>query len=188
MEIVVFVQDFKLQASTLSETEEGDSSLPLTGGLTLRDYSSLPVSLSPHFLPALGLRIPLHVALSAHRLACCLLAVCLPSTPSACCPCCLHAVHTVCVLSTPSACCPHCLHAVHTICMLSTPSACCPHCLHASVATAQANVFAILGNKIVKNLKIFVEVDYLRSRGVLCQPQAIRSLVPELFDWLKIGC
>src|SRR6266702_3000699 len=149
MEIVVFVQDFKLQASTLSETEEGDSSLPLTGGLTLRDYSSLPVSLSPHFLPALGLRIPLHVALSAHRLACCLLAVCMPSTPSACCP--------------------HCLHAVHTICMLSTPSACCPHCLHASVATAQANVFAILGNKIVKNLKIFVEVDYLRSRGVLCQ-------------------
>src|SRR6266702_4486651 len=81
MEIVVFVQDFKLQASTLSETEEGDSSLPLTGGLTLRDYSSLPVSLSPHFLPALGLRIPLHVALSAHRLACY-----------------LHAVHTVCML------------------------------------------------------------------------------------------
>jgi len=39
-----------------------------------------------------------------------------------------------------------------------------------SVAMAQANVFAILGNKIVKNLKIFVEVDYLRSRGVLCQP------------------
>ena len=40
----------------------------------------------------------------------------------------------------------------------------------ASVATAQAEIFAILGNKIVKNLKIFVEVDYLRSRGVLCQP------------------
>ena len=39
-----------------------------------------------------------------------------------------------------------------------------------SVVTAQADVFAILGNKIVKNLKIFVEVDYLRSRGVLCQP------------------
>ncbi len=39
-----------------------------------------------------------------------------------------------------------------------------------SVAMAQADVFAILGNKIVKNLKIFVEVDYLRSRGVLCQP------------------
>src|SRR6266702_1713112 len=39
-----------------------------------------------------------------------------------------------------------------------------------SVATAQADVFAILGNKIVKNLKLFVEVDYLRSRGVLCQP------------------
>ncbi len=39
-----------------------------------------------------------------------------------------------------------------------------------SVATAQANVFAILGNKIVKILKIFVEVDYLRSWGVLCQP------------------
>ncbi len=33
----------------------------------------------------------------------------------------------------------------------------------ASVAMAQADVFAILGNKIVKNLKIFVEVDYLRS-------------------------
>ncbi len=32
------------------------------------------------------------------------------------------------------------------------------------------DIFAILGNKIVKNLKIFVEVDYLRSRGVLCQP------------------
>ncbi len=42
--------------------------------------------------------------------------------------------------------------------------------IRASVATAQADVFAILGNKIVKNLKIFVEVDYLRSRGVLCQP------------------
>ncbi len=39
-----------------------------------------------------------------------------------------------------------------------------------SVVTAQADVFAILGNKIVKNLKIFVGVDYLRSRGVLCQP------------------
>jgi len=39
-----------------------------------------------------------------------------------------------------------------------------------SVVTAQANIFAILGNKIVKNLKVFVEVDYLRSRGVLCQP------------------
>jgi len=39
-----------------------------------------------------------------------------------------------------------------------------------SVAMAQADVFAILGNKIVKNLRIFVEVDYLRSWGVLCQP------------------
>ncbi|SRR6266702_349136 len=39
-----------------------------------------------------------------------------------------------------------------------------------SVVMAQADVFAILGNKIVKNLKIFVEVDYLRSWGVLCQP------------------
>ncbi len=39
-----------------------------------------------------------------------------------------------------------------------------------SVAMAQADVFAILGNKIVKNLKIFVEVDFLRSQGVLCQP------------------
>jgi hypothetical protein len=28
-----------------------------------------------------------------------------------------------------------------------------------SVATAQANVFTILGNKIGKNLKIFVEID-----------------------------
>src|SRR6266702_411352 len=47
----------------------------------------------------------------------------------------------------------------------------CPRCMGmCSVAMAQANVFAILGNKIVKNLKIFVEVDYLRSRGVLCQP------------------
>ncbi len=44
------------------------------------------------------------------------------------------------------------------------------YCGSCSVATAQADVFAILGNKIVKNLKIFVEVDYLRSRGVLCQP------------------
>jgi len=32
-----------------------------------------------------------------------------------------------------------------------------------SVAAAQANIFAILGNKIVRNLKLFVEVDYLRS-------------------------
>ena len=39
-----------------------------------------------------------------------------------------------------------------------------------SVVTAQADVFAILGNKIVKNLKLFVEEDYLRSQGVLCQP------------------
>ena len=35
---------------------------------------------------------------------------------------------------------------------------------------AQADIFAILGNKIIKNLKIFVVVDYLRSWGVLCQP------------------
>ncbi len=32
-----------------------------------------------------------------------------------------------------------------------------------SVAMAQADIFAILGNKIVINLKIFMEVDYLRS-------------------------
>ena len=50
---------------------------------------------------------------------------------------------------------------------------------------AQANIFAILGNKIVKNLKLFVGVDYLRSQGVLCQPQVIQSVVPELFDQLQ---
>ncbi len=41
-----------------------------------------------------------------------------------------------------------------------------------SVAMAQADVFAILGNKIVKNLKIFVEVDYLQ----ITQEPLIRSL------------
>ncbi len=45
-----------------------------------------------------------------------------------------------------------------------------PEVVVVSVAMAQADIFAILGNKIVKNLKLFVEVDYLRSRGVLCQP------------------
>ncbi len=40
-----------------------------------------------------------------------------------------------------------------------------------SVVTAQADVFAILGNKIVKNLKVFVEVDYLRSRGSSANPK-----------------
>src|SRR6266568_1735094 len=34
-----------------------------------------------------------------------------------------------------------------------------------SIAAAQADIFAILGNKIVKDLKIFVEVDHLRSWG-----------------------
>ena len=38
-----------------------------------------------------------------------------------------------------------------------------------SVAAARAGRFATLRNKIVKNLKIFMEIDYLRSRGVLCQ-------------------
>jgi len=42
--------------------------------------------------------------------------------------------------------------------------------VQASVVMAQADIFAILGNKIVKNLNIFVEVDYLRSQGVLCKP------------------
>ena len=32
-----------------------------------------------------------------------------------------------------------------------------------SVAAAQAGRFATLRNKIVKNLKIFMEIDYLRS-------------------------
>jgi hypothetical protein len=38
-----------------------------------------------------------------------------------------------------------------------------------SVVAAQADIFAIFGNKIEENLKIFVEVDHLRSQGVLCQ-------------------
>ena len=38
-----------------------------------------------------------------------------------------------------------------------------------SVAAAQAGHFATLRNKIVKKLKIFMEIDYLRSQGVLCQ-------------------
>ena len=38
-----------------------------------------------------------------------------------------------------------------------------------SVAAAKADIFAILGNKIDKNLKIFMVVDLLISRGVLCQ-------------------
>jgi hypothetical protein len=38
-----------------------------------------------------------------------------------------------------------------------------------SVAAAKPMFFSISGNKIAKNLKIFVEIDELRSRGVLCQ-------------------
>jgi hypothetical protein len=38
-----------------------------------------------------------------------------------------------------------------------------------SVAAAQADIFDILGNKIAETLKIFVEVDHFRRRGVLCQ-------------------
>jgi hypothetical protein len=40
-----------------------------------------------------------------------------------------------------------------------------------SVAAAQANIFAILGNKIAESLNIFVEVtvDHIRGLGVLCQ-------------------
>jgi hypothetical protein len=41
--------------------------------------------------------------------------------------------------------------------------------LMASVTAARAGIFHILGNKIVKNLKIFVEIDEIRSRWVLCQ-------------------
>ena len=41
--------------------------------------------------------------------------------------------------------------------------------IHCSVAAALAGDFCILGNKIAKNMKIFVEVDEIRSRGVLCQ-------------------
>jgi hypothetical protein len=41
----------------------------------------------------------------------------------------------------------------------------------AGLAAARANIFVIFksGNKIEENLKIFVEVDHLRSLGVLCQ-------------------
>jgi hypothetical protein len=35
-----------------------------------------------------------------------------------------------------------------------------------SVAAAQTNIFVILGNKIAENLKIFMEVNHLRRRGV----------------------
>jgi hypothetical protein len=38
-----------------------------------------------------------------------------------------------------------------------------------SVAAARAGIFHILGNKIANNLKIFVEIDEIRSRWVLCQ-------------------
>ena len=38
-----------------------------------------------------------------------------------------------------------------------------------SVAMAKPMFFATLGNKIDKNLKIFMEIDEIRSRGVLCQ-------------------
>ena len=38
-----------------------------------------------------------------------------------------------------------------------------------SVALTRLSNFATLRNKIVKNLKIFMEIDHLRSPGVLCQ-------------------
>jgi hypothetical protein len=38
-----------------------------------------------------------------------------------------------------------------------------------SVAVTRAGVFANLWNKIGKILKIFEQLDYLRSRCVLCQ-------------------
>jgi hypothetical protein len=37
------------------------------------------------------------------------------------------------------------------------------------VVAAQADIFAIFGNKIAENLNIFVEVDHLRSWGALWQ-------------------
>ena len=38
-----------------------------------------------------------------------------------------------------------------------------------SVALTRLSDFATLRNKIVRNLKIFMEIDHLRSPGVLCQ-------------------
>jgi hypothetical protein len=38
-----------------------------------------------------------------------------------------------------------------------------------SDATAPSRCFSILGNKIVKNLKIFEGPDHIKSRGVVCQ-------------------
>jgi len=46
-----------------------------------------------------------------------------------------------------------------------------------SVAMAQADIFAILGNKIVKNLKIFVEVGRL--------PQKPGGPLPTLSDLIS---
>src|SRR6266702_4311234 len=101
MEIVVFVQDFKLQASSFKlqlclslrlRPEEEHSSLPLAG--------SCSSPLSPRFLPMLGPHVPLPCTivcpqtclLSAHHLhAVCVLSVChlsilhatsLPALPS----------------------------------------------------------------------------------------------------------
>ena len=41
--------------------------------------------------------------------------------------------------------------------------------LGSSVATARAGLFATFGNKLRKITKIFMELDLLKSRGVLCQ-------------------
>jgi hypothetical protein len=38
-----------------------------------------------------------------------------------------------------------------------------------SVAAARSWHFCILRNKIDKNLKIFVQIDEIKSQGVLCQ-------------------
>ena len=43
------------------------------------------------------------------------------------------------------------------------------HVLTTSVALTRLSNFATLRNKIVKNLKITMEIDHLRSPGVLCQ-------------------
>ena len=42
-------------------------------------------------------------------------------------------------------------------------------CPCTSVALTRLSDFATLRNKIVKNLKIFMEIGHLRSPGVLCQ-------------------
>ena len=56
-----------------------------------------------------------------------------------------------------------------------------------SVAMARAVFFATLGNKLHKITKVFEELDPIKSRGVLCQLQAIWGAVPEIFKWLWNG-